>query len=510
VLRSEAFEVAAMPRQAVDTARLPRHVAPDDGEALISWIAQLGADLAMSPLALGRDAFGVDARTDPEWWRRPEAETLMRIDRRTGIDIIRLKAMTLIGWASALDDEDADRFAARRWRSTAASQRRGRRIDICLRCVAEAARPNIQIIWMLGWAGVCPRHRAVLTSRCPACSAILRTETLKSVKPIDLAVCRRCGTQLTDGAVRDACAATLALQEVLIAGKRCGTTLLPGMDALDWRTTIALADLLLGMVWVGGSAGRRGRLFARIAGDLDIADADQASVPWTSNYGGLLILAWILQDLPARLRAAIATLCSPRIEKLLGRIPHLDDELRDRLRAILAPAATKPPEGRRMWRAWIHHLPESAEALRGRAASERYKHRRQRLTALAALKDGASVEATATAVGVTAKSVYRWLHRGASNGLEAALERQTGNSSLTAKQAETLAQWIVCDRLNQNRRAIVAHAAELFGIAMSPDAASKLLAKHRQPKPGRRRRLWGPRHGPRRNTGSTHDPAPGL
>jgi transposase len=148
--------------------------------------------------------------------------------------------------------------------------------------------------------------------------------------------------------------------------------------------------------------------------------------------------------------------------------------------------------------------------LRQRAAGERYKHRRQRLTAFADLKDGSTVVAAAAVVGVLPRSVYGWLGRGAERGLEAALERPTGKSALTSAQAEALAQWIAADRPHQNRRRIVDRAAVQFGVALSLAAASKLLAKHGRAKPGRRHRLWRPT--PRRQVvaGSTHDPAPGL
>lgn len=489
--------------------RLPLYVAPAEGEALMSWVARLGAALGLFPSALGRDAFGVDRRSDPEWWRRPDADTLIRIARRTGIDPARLEAMTLVGWSCTGDDEQADRFAARRWRAPTSKRARGRRLDVCVRCVADDPRSCVQLIWMLGWAGVCPRHRTVLTSKCPACATLLRAGTSIADKPVDLLACRRCGTRLAADEDQAACVAALALQNALIVGKRSGTTQLPGLGALDWRTTVALADALLGMVWVGGSDERRRRLFARIGTEIDLAERDRATVPWTGNYGGLLILAWLLEDLAHRLPAAIGTLCAPRLDRLLGRVPNLDEATSDHLRTILASAVAKPREGYRAWRPWLAGLRESAADLRVRAVRERYKHRRQRLTAFAAMKDGASVPSAAAIVGVAPKTLYRWLHRGAADGLDAALERPTGKPALTAYQAETLAQWIASDRLHQTRSAIRSRAVALFGVALNADAASKLLAKHGRAQPGHRRRLWRPKHGPRRTSGSTHDPAPG-
>jgi transposase len=154
-------------------------------------------------------------------------------------------------------------------------------------------------------------------------------------------------------------------------------------------------------------------------------------------------------------------------------------------------------------------LPESAAKLRERSSRERYRHRRQRLRALAELKDGKTVTAVAKVVGVRPRSIYRWLYRGAAHGLEGALERSSGYPALKSAQAEAMGQWIASDRRHQNRWAIAARAKEAFGIELNPDAASTLLSRHGRAKPGRRRRLWGPKHGPRQKAGSIHDPAPG-
>jgi len=197
--------------------------------------------------------------------------------------------------------------------------------------------------------------------------------------------------------------------------------------------------------------------------------------------------------LQSRLPAAIAILRSARFDGLLGRLPEVDDNMVARLRTILAPAIATPPTGRGAWRPWVASLSESAEHLRTSAVTERYKHRRQRLTALAELKDGASVVAAAAVAGVLPKTVYGWLDRGAEYGLEAILERPGGRPTLTSIQAETLAQWIAADRPNQNCRKIMDRAATQFGITLSSTVASRLLAKHRRAERGHRRRLWRPK-----------------
>lgn len=510
---SDLFEVAPAPALSRDRTGLPRHVAPIEGEALISWVAVLSAVLGMTPRVLCRDAFGVDVRRDSEWWRRPDPSTLKRIESRTGVDVTRLVEMTLCDWAADPNDEQADRFAANRWTAHESRKARLGRVDVCMQCLSEAPRPHLQLIWTLGWAGACPRHGTTLTGKCPSCGKPLWLRGLTGSEPIDF-LCGRCAAPLTHAESLPAHPAVLDLQAALVAGKRSGTTILPGIGALDWRTTMALADVLHAMFWTRHTnrqrdflaPRQRDRLFAGVCRDLGMIESERRRIPWKENYGGLLLLAWLLDDLDERLSRSIATLLTPHLERLLAPFTDFDDVVKIRLRGILAAASAKRPKGRRAWRPWLDSL--SASRLREQSMQDRYKHRRQRLRALAELKDGASVEAVAALVGAKPHSIYRWLHRGASGGLEAALERPTGKPALTGAQAEELGKWIAGNRLRQSRRAIVDRAREIFGVDLDLDAASKLLAKHRRAKPGRRRRLWGPKHGPRR-AGSIHDPAPG-
>lgn len=512
MLRSDLFEVSPAPALSGDRAGLPGHVAPVEGEALVSWVAALSTQLGMPPRVLCRDAFGVDVRQDRAWWRRPDPEVLARIGSRTGIDRTRLVAMTLDEWAVTPGDEEADRFAASRWTVRGTGKVHPGRIDVCPLCLAEAPRPHLQLIWTLGWAGACPRHGMVLSGRCPSCGKRLRLRGLDGSVPFD-PLCGRCASPLIHAECLPAHPAALDLQAVLVAGKRSGTAILPGIGALDWPTTMALAEVLLAMVWTRRTKKqrdylaprRRNRLFGSIGRDLGMAGSEWEGIPWKENYGGLLLLAWLLGDLDQRLPGTLAMLHTARLDGLLAPFADFDDAMKDRLRSILAVASAKRPEGRRAWKPWLNGLPESAAELRERATRERYKHRRQRLRALAELKEGTPVEAVAALVGVNPHSVYHWLHRGAAGGLEAALERPAGKPALTSAQAEAMGQWIADDHRHQNRQAIAEQAKEVFAVDLNLDAASKLLAKHRRARPGRRRRLWAPRQ----RAGSTHDPAPG-
>lgn len=514
MLLSDLFEVSASPMPAPGHIGLPGHVVPVEGEVLLSWVAALAAVLGMSPRVFCRDALGIDIQQNPAWWRRPVPSVMARIGSLTGVDHNRLATMTLDGWAVASCDAAADRLAAKRWAGGVDGLKRLGRIDVCTICLAEAQRPHLQLIWMLGWVGACPHHGMMLTSRCPSCGKKLRLRGLKGLEPIDL-LCGRCNSALGEGENSPAHTTVLDLQAALIAGKRSGMVILPGIGALDWPTTMALADVLLAMIWARRTKKShdnltprlRNRLFAMIGRDLGMTEGAWERIPWKENYGGLLLLAWLFGDLDRRLSRTIATLHTPRLDGLLAPLTDLDKATKGRLRSILTGARTRQPEGRRAWKPWLDSL--GAADLREQSMCERYKHRRQRLRALAELRDGASVETVAARGGLGTKSIYRWLHRGAAGGLEAALERPTGKPALTGAQAEAMGQWIAADRLHQNRQAIRERAREAFGVDINADAASKLLAKHRRAKPGQRCRLWGPKHGPRQRAGSTHDPAPG-
>lgn len=506
--RSDLFDVSTLPSGPAN-GRLPVYVAPQEGEALASWLARLGAVLSLSPLALCRMAFGIDAAADPGWWRRPSDEMLAAIAGRTGVGIHKLAAMTFTGWPKARDEEGPERLSGG-YRPTSPRRRNrsGGRLRVCPSCLAADRCGYLRLLWMNGWAGVCPEHRVALTGRCPSCGCVLRFGGLNAREPIDPSLCRKCGGKLCGADGDPAHPSAVQLQQLLSSGKRSGQTMLASAGIVDWTTTMALVDVLLGMVWIDIRRKYRDRLFARIAKDLDLGN--WGDIVWHSNYGGLLILAWLLGDLPAHLSAAIAILHAPRLDRLLARFTDLPDATRGRLRAILAPATASPPKGRRAWRSWIDNLPESGADLRERAVQERYKLRRRRLFAFANVRDGATVAEAAENVGAIARTLYRWLHEGAEHGLEAALERPRRRSQLSGAQAEALGRWIAADRARQRRRAVIAEARARFAVVLSPEQASALVRVHRRARLGRRRRPWRPR--PRRSVKDAepvHRPLPG-
>ena len=94
-----------MPEASPARATLPVHIEPAADEALASWLVQVSWALRQSPLMFSRHGFKVDAAADPEWWPRPSAGVLATITERTEVEPSRLRAMTLLGWSIARDDE---------------------------------------------------------------------------------------------------------------------------------------------------------------------------------------------------------------------------------------------------------------------------------------------------------------------------------------------------------------------------------------------------------------------
>lgn len=491
--RSDLFAVAVLPRGQARVGALPLHVAPAGDEALASWIISLAAALKLSPLGLCRMVFEIDAAADREWWRRPSADTLAVIGSKTGIDISVLEAMTFAGWSHARDDERPERFGGRYSSAPPARASRSRRTRICPICLAKDARAYLRLFWMTGWVGVCPEHRIALTGRCPSCRVALYADNLKARRPAELIACRKCGAKLAGAGGEPAHETALHVQQMLIMAKQSGRLTLPRIGDLEWSTMMALIDVLLGMVWIGTALKYRRQLFKRITNDLGLGDDQAERIPWRTNYGGLLILGWLLKDLYAHLRAAVAILHTGHRERLLAQMPDLSGEMRERLRAILLPAAASPAQGKGSWRNWIDTLPESGAALRERALGERYRLRRRRLFVLAAIRDGATVPDAAESVGMRSRAIYRLLDCGARHGLEVALERpRRRNNKLSGAQAEMLGRWVASARPHHHRKAIIAQALAMFGVRLNSDEANAVLRVHCRAKPGRRRRLWKP------------------
>jgi len=491
VLVFETFDAVDYAAQSV-LRQLPIHAAPLPEEALVSWLARLAGRYGAPPLTLAQASIGlrpVDPRRSREaWWQRPGGTVIEIISQMTGIAIESVREATFEDWALSCRHEGApDRFSARHFRVVRPDGCRMRRFVVCPVCLAEDAEPYVRKTWTLGWIAVCTRHRTVLLSKCPTCCGVFRLPSVGSFEPFAPHLCSDCGASLAGVLTREAHAAAIRIQDALLDIKHRGIASLPGLGVIDWSPAMAVADVLLGMIWVGTKPNLRGRLLRRIADDFDLG---QVRGGLADNYSGLLILAWLFGEWPDRLNMTMRMLRTPPLRYLMNRWNDIDDNLRARLLHTMghgrAPQTLQPAT----WSAWLDGL--DATELRAKARRERYAYRRIRLLAIADVCDGKRIEAVANAIDVQPETVQRWLERGAAGGLDAALELY-GNSVLNAAQRAELARMIARGRKPGSNeeawsaRDIQAEAKSRFSVELSIQAAARLRTAH-TPKCRRRSR----------------------
>jgi transposase len=474
---NQRFDVEFLePGAARTRPALPTRVQPNPNEALCSWLLRYAAPFGVSPERLLLDRADMHLVDGPDWWRSPAAGVLSRLADRSGIDRTRLAAMTFLDWCATDDSADAaERFANGRYQFARPRPRTLNRIGVCPTCLANDETAYVRRDWSIGWTAVCHQHGLALVHECPECHYKLRMPRLNSEEFFAPERCRRCGYRLSKAPHQEAHQDAVRLQELLLAARPQGIVELPGVGPLSWPLAMALFDILLGLVWNGPKIWFREQLFRRIRRDLGVARELDGS-----HYAGFLILVWMLDNWPLHVRAAFATLRVPRPRRQLERWTKLGPETRQTIERVLVPVWPDEThdDDRGWWRAWIDTLP-IGEQLREMARKDRFICRRIRLLTLADVRDGMPVEVAARVAGVTAKTLYRWICRGAEDGLQAALERPSGK--LSQLQALEIAEWIAAAPLDEPRwrRNRVQHEVRSrFGVEISDDAAGRLLRAH--------------------------------
>jgi transposase len=472
---------------------LPIHVEPQPDEALVSWLGRLAARYGMAPLALAEAMLGrrpMEPRRSREaWWQRPGPDVIRTISWITGIPAERVRATTFEDWAPFCRQEGApDRFSARHFRVTRPGGRRMRRFLVCPACLAADQEPYIRKTWTLGWVEVCGVHRTVMFSVCPTCHRTLRFPDLGSRKPFAPGICTGCGTAFVDAFRRTTHEAAVRLQDELLDVKRLGSAALRGLGVVDWPTAIAAADVLLGAVWIDTEPILRRRLQRRIADDLELGHLTGGMA---DGYGALLILAWLFDEWPGRLRLAMRMLRIESPRELIDRCSDLDADMRLWLLHKLGDGRGTMRFPKAQWSAWLASM--DAAGMRARARRERYSYRRIRLLALADVRDGKRVEAVANSINVQPDTVYRWLQEGAAGGLEAALDRRSKSVLSSAQQAE-LSAWIAdgpnrADVKARTAKGIQIEARSRFGIELSMPSAGRLRAAYGERRRKSRRKM---------------------
>jgi hypothetical protein len=161
--------------------RWPLHPAPREGEALSSWLRRVAACYRMNARDLLEHDLGhgqVDLDT------APPLSLLTQLAQRSGLELDRLRGMSLAGWVPWLLDSLDDRLPAAletyafqlsvllprrhrrpgsipRWRAWLPSRPLRR---ACPRCLSEPADQAVLLVWQLPLMLSCPRHGCWLES----------------------------------------------------------------------------------------------------------------------------------------------------------------------------------------------------------------------------------------------------------------------------------------------------------------------------------------------------------
>jgi hypothetical protein len=286
VLQVDVFETT----RATTTDQLPFYVEPATDEVLISWLLRLAGRLQISVHTLLQEVFQVEPRI--AGWRlehRPAPAVLRRMSRNTGVGLRRLRSMIVQDFAPF------GRPGARPSAQDSASKAMYT-VGVCNQCLAEDRHPYLRLSWMIGWIGVCFRHHAVLLTHCPRCQAKLRLPSPTLYKEFLPTHCTHCGLALINAKPLPASSSVMALQKLLLTGKRQGKMQLNGLGCLNWSDMVALADVLFDMWTVAGIPDRYFLLQQQ-----EFQDADHPN----HRYGNLALLAALLRGWPYSITAEI-------------------------------------------------------------------------------------------------------------------------------------------------------------------------------------------------------------
>ena len=467
---------------------LPVHVEPNDGEALYSWLVRLGHRLGLRPIDAALQAFGIESWHRPEWWRRPSSAEIAIMARRTGLSTERIEALTLTAWAHDRSDERHERFGARGFQRQRARSATVRPTPQCSACLSCDETPFIRLEWTIGWVAVCRKHLTHLTANCPACGAVLSLPGLSLRRPVVIGRCSRCERQINGSHASRALPVVSDIQAHLLRLKHDGAGLLPGIGWVTWATMVGLVDLVLSALWRSRARHARERLFRHVVIDNGLDPEQRLQIDWPSNYGTLLVLAWLLAEWPGRMTEAMKLLRAPSLAELVDLVSKVGGAPDGQLVKLLTRSVPDQPPIEVEWRRWLDSLPETADMLQERSWREFRQGASERLRALADLRAGMDVATVARRSRLRTTTIERWLETGIEYGLDALIGEQMRLSVLDPDQRMAISDWLESvSRFSKGPNAWCAEHAQheiaiRFSILLTPSAVHSLYRRSLPPR----------------------------
>ncbi len=247
---------------------------------------------------LTSQTFHINDRTGrSRWWCRPHPWLLKRISQSTAVNVAQLRRMTFESFEPVYrEDEAPARFAGRRY-DTRVRPSRGPRFAVCGPCLKGDTVPYLRTPWLIGWLAVCPHHGTILIERCKACHATVRTAPLATTTPFSPTICTQCGKSLLNDEDVPAHPSVARLQAALWQGKCSGIGELEGLGRLTWKEFVALADVLIGIVWTDLTLAEQERIFLLYTADPLNKPQGEDGI-YDSRHGSLHFLAWLIGGWP--------------------------------------------------------------------------------------------------------------------------------------------------------------------------------------------------------------------
>src|SRR5207247_1574432 len=89
----------------------------------------------------------------------------------------------------------------------------------------------------------------------------------------------------------------IQLQDAMLTGKRDGITQIEGLGAFTWQEFIALADIILGMVWAHTTSDERTQILLRYEYE-SLNEPRRETQIYSCRHDSLRFLAWLIEGWP--------------------------------------------------------------------------------------------------------------------------------------------------------------------------------------------------------------------
>jgi hypothetical protein len=189
----------------------PIHFKPQDDELLSSWLVRLAIAHGLKP----RDFYSIEVPDKPDFLiiidGTDDSRILEWVSRKTGTHIDNVRATTFQEYGGHIFFKynlspvvGGDTFE---WVMPISYKKNNRffGLQFCPYCLLDDEEPYFRRKWQLAFITHCEKHRAVLSDRCPQCTASVNftssaNDFKNEILPNSMVLCRSCNFDLRQAA----------------------------------------------------------------------------------------------------------------------------------------------------------------------------------------------------------------------------------------------------------------------------------------------------------------------